>query len=90
MIAFVGTEALGIRHSLDLDPDASWVKVDRIQIQQVLINLVRNAIEAMADSEWREIRITTRTKGAMVEVEVAGGRDGGRKLWLEVDNVTFY
>lgn len=26
----------------------------------------------------------------LVEVEVAGSRDGGRKLWLEVDNVTFY
>ena len=71
LIAFVGTEALGIRHGLDLDPDASWVKVDRIQIQQVLINLVRNAIEAMADSDRREIRITTRAKGAMVEIEVA-------------------
>ncbi len=26
----------------------------------------------------------------LVEVEVSGARDGGRKLWLEVDNVTFY
>ena len=47
------------------------MRVDRIQIQQVLINLVRNAIEAMAESERREILISTRAQDGMVEVEVA-------------------
>lgn len=28
--------------------------------------------------------------GDLLEVEVAGSREGGRKLWLEIDNVTFY
>jgi two-component system, LuxR family, sensor kinase FixL len=71
LIAFIGTEALGIRHRLELDPAAWWVRADRIQIQQVLINLVRNAIEAMANSDNREILISTRAKGSMVEIEVA-------------------
>ena len=26
----------------------------------------------------------------LTEVEFAGSREGGRKLWLELDNVTFY
>jgi two-component system sensor kinase FixL len=71
VLAFVDGEALGIRHRLALDPKASWVKVDRIQIQQVLINLVRNAVEAMVGSSRREVTIMTRLAGAMVEVEVA-------------------
>ena len=47
VLAFVDEHALGVRHRLELDPAAQWVRADRIQIQQVLINLVRNAVEAM-------------------------------------------
>ena len=32
---------------VSLDPDADLVFVDRIQVQQVLVNLIRNAIDAM-------------------------------------------
>jgi two-component system sensor kinase FixL len=71
VLAFVDAEARGVTHRLDLDPKAAWVKVDRIQIQQVLINLVRNAVEAMARGERREVTIATRQAGNMVEVEVA-------------------
>jgi two-component system sensor kinase FixL len=76
VLAFVDEDALGIRHRLELDPDAAWVRVDRVQIQQVLINLVRNAVEAMAESPVREVVIATRVAGAMVEVEVADSGAG--------------
>jgi two-component system sensor kinase FixL len=76
VLAFVDQHALGIRHRLDLDPNAAWVRVDRIQIQQVLINLVRNAVEAMAGSDVREVVIATRVAGNMVEVEVADSGAG--------------
>lgn len=56
----------------DLDPDASPVLVDRIQIQQVLVNLVRNAMEAMTGEPARTLTISTRNDGAdMVRVTVA-------------------
>jgi two-component system sensor kinase FixL len=56
----------------DLDPEASPVLVDRIQIQQVLLNLLRNAIEAVADSPAREVVVTTRNDGdEMVRVTVS-------------------
>jgi len=71
VLAFVDEGALGVRHRLDLDPKGAWVRVDRIQIQQVLINLVRNAVEAMAGSAEREVVIATRAADAMVEIEVA-------------------
>lgn len=70
VLAFIKEATLGIRYHLALDPKAAWVKVDRIQIQQVLINLVRNAVEAMAGSRQREVTIATRLAGAMVEIEV--------------------
>jgi two-component system sensor kinase FixL len=71
VLALVEEAALGIRHRLVLDPKAEWVRVDRIQVQQVLINLLRNAVEAMTGSGGREVRIETRAAGAMVEIEVA-------------------
>jgi two-component system sensor kinase FixL len=48
------------------------VLVDRVQIQQVLVNLFRNALEAMAESPKREL-IASNAKVAddMIEVEVS-------------------
>lgn len=46
--------------SFDLDPRASPVLVDRVQIQQVIINLMRNACEAMRGSPTRELTVASR------------------------------
>lgn len=43
----------------------------RVQIQQVLLNLMRNAAKAMADSARRELSVTTACVGDMVEISVA-------------------
>ena len=46
--------------------------IDKVQIQQVLLNLIRNALEAMAESPRREIVISTHAaEGEMIEVRVA-------------------
>ncbi|MBL7373669.1 PAS domain-containing sensor histidine kinase, partial [Escherichia coli] len=47
-LALVGARERGIRSFFAVDPAATPVLVDRVQIQQVLVNLMRNAIEAMA------------------------------------------
>jgi two-component system, LuxR family, sensor kinase FixL len=71
-IALVGATERGIRVSFELDPRAELVLADRVQIQQVLINLMRNAMEAMDESERRELVISTsRTDENMVAVSVA-------------------
>jgi two-component system sensor kinase FixL len=58
-LALVGAKDQRIRVTFRLDPTASLVLADKVQIQQVLLNLMRNAIEAMADSERRELVIST-------------------------------
>jgi len=58
-----GAGALGIQVTFDFDPNISAVFANRIQIQQVLVNLIRNAIEAMADTEQRVLGLTTRLVG---------------------------
>src|SRR5262249_19693185 len=39
---------------LDLDPDVPMISGDRVQLQQVVINLVVNGIQAMADTSGRQ------------------------------------
>ena len=58
-LALTGAGALGTELRLRFDPKASLVLADRIQVQQVLVNLIRNALDAMAESRRRELTVTT-------------------------------
>jgi two-component system, LuxR family, sensor kinase FixL len=77
-LGLVGARQLGIRVSLDLDHGLPPVLVDGVQIQQVVLNLVRNAIEAMEAVERRELNIATRAiaEGNTAEVRVADSGPG--------------
>ncbi len=76
-LALVGIKEAGVRVTYALDPAAVSIFVDRIQIQQVLLNLIRNAVEATQETERRELLIRTKgTAGAMVEVSVADTGSG--------------
>ena len=59
-LALVGSREHGIDVKLTLDPAADLVFVDRIQVQQVVVNLIRNAIDAMVDSPVRSLSIRTK------------------------------
>jgi two-component system, LuxR family, sensor kinase FixL len=64
--------ASGVRLRTRFDSSASLVSADRVQIQQVLFNLVRNAAEAMQDAPRRELLIATTSDGnEHIEVSVA-------------------
>ncbi len=58
-LGLIGAHEKSVSASFDFDPSASPVLVDKVQIQQVLINLIRNAIEAIAVESVRELVITT-------------------------------
>jgi two-component system, LuxR family, sensor kinase FixL len=72
-LALVGSREAGIRTVFDFRASAESVFVDRVQVQQVLINLIRNATEAMRHSQHRELAVRTidgETEG-MIAIEVA-------------------
>ncbi len=67
-----GAHERGVRAFFHLDPAAISVVVDRVQIQQVMVNLLRNAFEALTDCVERDITVTTAREGnGMIRVTVA-------------------
>jgi two-component system sensor kinase FixL len=71
-LAMVGAKEAGVRVHYALDPRANRVVVDRVQIQQVIINLVRNALDAMDAAERRELVVRTELgEDGMAVVSVA-------------------
>jgi len=57
-LALVGVKDRGIRVQFKFDPAVDLVLADRVQIQQVLLNLIRNAMDAMETSPTRDLVIT--------------------------------
>jgi two-component system sensor kinase FixL len=56
-LALVGVKEFGVRVTTDFDPRADLVVADRVQIQQVIINLLRNAVDAMKGAKPAELRV---------------------------------
>lgn len=70
-LALAGARERGVRPLFTFDPRATPVLVDRVQIQQVLVNLMRNAIDAMRTAQIRDLSIETRLRSdRFVEVVV--------------------
>ncbi|MGZ5931939.1 MAG: two-component system sensor histidine kinase NtrB [Rhizomicrobium sp.] len=62
----------GIKLRVLFEQDLPNVSIDRVQIQQVLINLMKNAAEAMERSDRRELTVTiSRVAPELVQVSVA-------------------
>lgn len=69
-LAFIGLKEKGIRVAIEHQDGLPKVPIDRIQIQQVLINLIRNAVDAMEGQSRREltIRISRDDKSARISI----------------------
>jgi len=85
-LATSGIQAHGANVSLALDEAAAVVLVDRVQIQQVLVNLINNALQAMQDCPRRDLRIASRLVGAEVEISVT---DSGKGVPPEIRDRLF-
>ncbi|MGE0045749.1 MAG: ATP-binding protein [Hyphomonadaceae bacterium] len=60
----------GVTLSLDLAKDLPPVRADRIQLQQVIVNLAVNAMQAMAGAEARRMMIRSRVGDGLVNVSI--------------------
>lgn len=71
-VAIAGQAREGVAIRYEFDHAADGVLADRIQVQQVVLNLVRNAVEAMAASPRRELRVGSRAGApGFLDVHVA-------------------
>jgi two-component system, LuxR family, sensor kinase FixL len=76
-LGLTGAREQGVNLQFELDRSSDLVLVDRVQIQQVLVNLFRNALEAMANSPQRRLVASTRPlPDDMVEIAVADTGSG--------------
>lgn len=76
-LALVGAKEHGIRVRFEMDPDVDLALVDKVQIQQVLLNLIRNAVDAMVegDAPRRDLSIAIHTADA--EMACVSVKDSG-------------
>jgi two-component system, LuxR family, sensor kinase FixL len=74
-LALISARQNGVKANLALSTSAQVV-VDRIQIQQVLVNLIRNAVEAMATTERKEMEVGVVATGGTVEIRVSDTGEG--------------
>jgi two-component system sensor kinase FixL len=71
-LALVGAKDQGVKVRFDLDTENDLVFADKVQVQQVVLNLIRNAIEAMSDLPTRQLVISSTADGpSMVRVSVS-------------------
>ena len=76
-LALVGAKDQGVKVRFDLDTSNDLVLADKVQVQQVVLNLIRNAIEAMAELPTRQLVISSAADdGSMVKVSVSDTGSG--------------
>lgn len=85
--AELGRPGGNVAVSLDLAASNDRVIIDCAQMRQVLVNLLRNAMEAMQGSDKRELAISTRlVEGGMIRADIA---DTGAGLSAELTHILF-
>ncbi|MEM9439631.1 MAG: PAS domain S-box protein [Pseudomonadota bacterium] len=70
-LALVGSRHQSIDVTFDFSDNLPQVMIDRVQIQQVVMNLVRNSVEALDAVDYRSLTLRTTdvgTKGLQVDV----------------------
>ncbi len=70
-LALVGSRHRGVEVRLAVPADIPAVIADRVQVQQVLLNLIRNAVEAMEGRDTKRLIISVESADGMVTISVA-------------------
>ena len=76
-LALIGAKERGIKVRLRAASQLPRVLIDKVQIQQVVVNLMRNAIEAMEVSDRRELTVSTElAEDGVITISVADSGPG--------------
>jgi two-component system, LuxR family, sensor kinase FixL len=75
-ITLLGTIDNSIHLKTEIGSHLPLVLADRVQIQQVLVNLMRNAIEAMQESPSRALALSAFARDGLVEISLADSGPG--------------
>jgi two-component system, NtrC family, C4-dicarboxylate transport sensor histidine kinase DctB len=68
-------KAAGVRIDRDIQPDV-WVSGYAVQLEQVLVNLIRNALDAASDVKRPAIEIAVRASDDTVRISIADNGPG--------------
>lgn len=71
LLAMADAKAKDIDYRVEIDPEVDTAWVDRIQLEQVFINLLRNAVEAVANMPVRKITLKACLEGTEVHISVS-------------------
>uniref|UniRef100_UPI003D218112 sensor histidine kinase n=1 Tax=Roseixanthobacter psychrophilus TaxID=3119917 RepID=UPI003D218112 len=86
-LALVGAKEYGIEVRFRFDPSCDLVLADKVQVQQVLLNLIRNGMEAMMEAQRRFLVVqTTPEEDDMVTISVS---DTGHGISKEIADQLF-
>jgi PAS domain S-box-containing protein len=75
--------AQDIRIETELAPDLPAIALDRVQVQQVLVNLIRNGLEAMDGAAMEGVAMEG-SRGRMRLLKIRSSRDGADAIRVEV------
>ena len=71
-LGLVGAREKGVTLKYRLDSSRDLVLADRVQIEQVLVNLLRNGLDAMEAAERRELTVSSRVSApGVLEIAVS-------------------
>lgn len=75
-LGLIGAKADGIETHYSLAADLPPVIVDRVQIEQVLVNLLHNAMDAMAEVPERVLTLSSRQSASAIEIIIGDTGQG--------------
>jgi two-component system sensor kinase FixL len=70
-LAFIGMKERNVEVEYERSAEIPPVSIDKIQIQQVIINLIRNGLDAMDGMNRRRLTLATRVDAGQIRISIS-------------------